>query len=316
MGLADRNFETIHTNGVDLRCVVEGDGPLIILMHGWPQCWYLWRHQIDPLIEQGWKVCVPDQRGFGKSDCPPEISDYGVLELSADIDGLATALGYDEYALMIHDWGAIVGWNVALLYPDRVRAVVAMSNPYTRHLPPQIFDEKFWGDTFFYIAHFCGNVGGAEAHLDEDVRRSVLQLHCWAGGDHDPRIPEKGRMQILDALPQPPSEMPSWMTNADLDYYTEMYESSGFRGGLNWYRAFPNLLKDTESLEGVKVPQPCVFIQGSNDVVAKMIPNGHLDAQCEDLRGEFFLEGPGHWLPVEAKDNVNSISLDFLAEFV
>ena len=106
------------------------------------------------------------------------------------------------------------------------------------------------------------------------------------------------------------------MTAEDLDYYTEMYESSGFRGGLNWYRAFPNLLQNTQSLEGVKVPQPCIFIQGSNDVVAKMIPNGHLEAQCEDLRGEFFLDGPGHWLPVEAKEEVTRISLEFLAEFV
>ena len=96
MGLADRNFEIIHTNGVNLRCVVEGDGPLIILMHGWPQCWYLWRHQIDPLIEQGWKVCVPDQRGYGMSDCPPDVHDYKIKTLCADIDGLATALGYDE----------------------------------------------------------------------------------------------------------------------------------------------------------------------------------------------------------------------------
>ena len=84
MGLADRNFQTIHTNGVNLRCVVEGEGPLIILMHGWPQCWYLWRHQIDPLIEQGWKVCVPDQRGYGMSDCH-QTSRTTKLEHSAPI---------------------------------------------------------------------------------------------------------------------------------------------------------------------------------------------------------------------------------------
>ena len=101
MALADRHFEIIETNGVKLRCVVEGDGPLIILLHGWPQCWYLWRHQIDPLVSQGWKVCVPDQRGYGYSDCPPQISDYRVRELAADVDGLATALGYDEYALTV-----------------------------------------------------------------------------------------------------------------------------------------------------------------------------------------------------------------------
>ena len=250
------------------------------------------------------------------SDCPPNIEDYKIRTLCADIDGLATALGYEEYALMIHDWGAIVGWNVALLYPERVRAVVAMSNPYTRHIAPQMFEEKFWGDTFFYIAYFCGNVGTAEAHLDMDVRKSVLQLHSWSGGDHEPRIPGTGGLEILEALPPVPEELPSWMTKEDFDYYVKMYQASGFRGGLNWYRAFPTLLQDTNDLEGKKVQQPCIFIQGSKDVVAKMIPNGHLNALCEDLRGEFFLEGPGHWLPIEAKEEVNEICLDFLADLV
>ena len=138
---------------VDLPgCVVEGDGPLIILMHGWPQCWYLWRHQIDPLVEQGWKVCVPDQRGYGMSDCPPNVEDYKIKTLCADIDGLATALGYDEYALMIHDWGAIAGWNVALLYPDRVRAVVGLSVPYARWTIPEWCTQEHWGDEFFYLS--------------------------------------------------------------------------------------------------------------------------------------------------------------------
>ena len=116
--LADRNFEMIETNGIRLRCVVEGDGPLVILMHGAPQCWYLWRHQIDPLLQQGWRVCVPDQRGYGMSDCPPDVGDYGILDLCADIDGLATALGHDDYVLGIHDWGAIAGWQIALLAPE------------------------------------------------------------------------------------------------------------------------------------------------------------------------------------------------------
>ena len=132
MSLADRDFQMIETNGVRLRTVVEGDGPLAILLHGWPQCWYLWRHQIDPLIAAGWRVAVPDQRGYGGSDCPPNIEDYGILDLAADVDGLASALGHDDYALIIHDWGCLVGYHVALLYPERVRAVAALSVPYVR----------------------------------------------------------------------------------------------------------------------------------------------------------------------------------------
>ena len=171
--LADRNFEMIETNGIRLRCVVEGDpsAPLVILMHGAPQCWYLWRHQIDPLLKQGWRVCVPDQRGYGMSDCPPNVSDYGILDLCADIDGLATALGHDDYVLGIHDWGAIAGWNVALLYPDRVRAVLALSIPYLRDPNwPAMCTQEFWGDRFFYWEYYCREVGLAEREMEADLR--------------------------------------------------------------------------------------------------------------------------------------------------
>ena len=247
MGLADRNFETIHTNGVNLRCVVEGDGPLIILMHGWPQCWYLWRHQIDPLVEQGWKVCVPDQRGYGMSDCPPNVEDYKIKTLCADIDGLATALGYDEYALMIHDWGAIAGWNVALLYPDRVRAVVGLSVPYARWTIPEWCTQEHWGDEFFYWAHFCEEEGLAERLLEEDIRLSLKTMHIHTSGDRGKGVTPKqeGVRSLLEAVTAPPDKLPPWMTEEDLDYYVKMYEISGFRGGINWYRNIPTLHSDT-----------------------------------------------------------------------
>ena len=87
--MINRNFEMIQTNGVRLRTVVEGDGPLVILLHGWPQCWYLWRHQIDPLVAAGYRVAVPDQRGYGGSECPPNISDYNIRTLAADVAGIA-----------------------------------------------------------------------------------------------------------------------------------------------------------------------------------------------------------------------------------
>jgi pimeloyl-ACP methyl ester carboxylesterase len=315
VALADRHFETIETNGVKLRCVVEGEGPLIILLHGWPQCWYLWRHQIDPLLNQGWKVCVPDQRGYGYSDCPPEIGDYGVRELAADVDGLATALGYDEYALMIHDWGALVGWNVALLYPDRVRAVVGMSVPYGRNLDPAWCTQDFWGENFFYWAFFCENVGGAEAHLEADIRTSLLTIHVSASGDAGPPVSQVGKTTMLEASPRPPAELPSWMTPEDLDYYVAAYSKSGFRGGLNWYRNFPTFLQDTIELEGRKIVQPSIFITGSEDPVRKMTGGKTGQEHFEDLRSIHVIDGPGHWVQLEAVEETNTLVLEFLSNF-
>ena len=318
MGLADRNFEMIHTNGVNLRCVVEGEGPLIILMHGWPQCWYLWRHQIDPLVAQGWKVCVPDQRGYGMSDCPPDVEDYKIRTLCADIDGLATALGYEEYALMIHDWGAIAGWNVALLYPDRVRAVVGLSVPYARWTVPEWCTQEYWGDQFFYWAHFCEEEGLAEQLLEEDVRLSLKTMHIHTSGDRGKGATPKqeGVRSLLEAVTAPPDDLPPWMTEEDLDYYVQMYEISGFRGGINWYRNIPTLHSDTRELENAKISQPAIFVQGSRDIVEHMVSRDSQLENFEDLRSVHVLDGIGHWVQVEAAEELNEICLDFLAEFL
>ena len=101
--MIDHEYQTIETNGVSLRTVVKGDGPLVILLHGWPQCWYLWRHQIDPIAAAGYCVAVPDQRGYGGSSKPPEISDYNIRDLAADVAGMAPALGYDDFTVVGHD---------------------------------------------------------------------------------------------------------------------------------------------------------------------------------------------------------------------
>jgi pimeloyl-ACP methyl ester carboxylesterase len=133
--MIERRFESIETNGVTLRTVVEGDGPLVILLHGFPQCWYLWRHQIDPIVAAGYRVAVPDQRGYGASTCPPEISDYNIRELAADVAGIAKALGYSDFILIGHDWGCLVAWNTALLHEDTCKAVMGLSVPFWRWGP-------------------------------------------------------------------------------------------------------------------------------------------------------------------------------------
>jgi pimeloyl-ACP methyl ester carboxylesterase len=317
VNLADRHFEMLETNGIRLRCVVEGDGPLVILLHGFPQCWYLWRHQIDPLIEQGWRVCVPDQRGYGMSDCPPFVTDYGIRNLCADVDGLATALGHDDYVLGIHDWGAVVGWNLALLYRRRVRAILGLSVPYSRDPRlPAMCTQEYWGEQFFYWAYFLSEVGQAEEEIERDWRTYLLRMYFGTSGDHDFRADPRTARTLLDLLPPVPDELPSWLTDDDLDYYVEMFQRSGARGPINWYRNIPLLLADTAELEGVKIPQPTRFVIGSRD------PSQHFHAleghaeRFDDLHDEIVIEGAGHWLPLEATDRVNELMLEFYSEFV
>ena len=318
MGRADRNFEMIETNGVQLRCVVEGAGPLVILLHGFPQCWYLWRNQIDPLLEAGFRVAVPDQRGYGGSDKPPEIDDYGILDLTADIDGIATALGHDDYALMIHDWGCIVGYHTALLYPDRVRAVAALSVPYVRSPAwKSMCTQEFHGDDFFYWAHFQ-TPGVVEKELEADVRRTLLGMYYGASGDApgpDPNAPpKKAGSEFLEGI-RLPEALPEWLTEEDLDYYVALFEQSGFRGPVNWYRNLPRLLELTPQLEGVQIQAPVYFMMGTRDGVQHFIPPEGMEAGYRDLRAKVFVEGKGHWLPMEAAQEVNEQVIPFLSEF-
>jgi pimeloyl-ACP methyl ester carboxylesterase len=128
--MQERTFQQIETNGIRLRTVVEGKGPLVILLHGFPQCWYLWRHQIGPLVNAGFQVAVPDQRGYGGSDRPAEIEAYDITHLTNDVLGIADALGHKQFYLVGHDWGAIVAWYVVLLHKERVKALCNMSVPW------------------------------------------------------------------------------------------------------------------------------------------------------------------------------------------
>ena len=127
--MGQRSFRMIETNGITLRVVVEGQGPLLLLLHGFPQCWYLWRHQIDELLAAGYQVAVPDQRGYGGSDKPADVEAYDARELVADAVGIADALGRETFTLVTHDFGAVLGWDIALLHPERVTAVFALSVP-------------------------------------------------------------------------------------------------------------------------------------------------------------------------------------------
>ena len=204
--MKERNVRMIETNGVRLKVIVEGNGPLLLLLHGFPQCAYLWRNQIDDLVAAGYQVAVPDQRGYGGSDKPAEVEAYDLLQLSADAVGIADALGHETFTLVTHDWGAIVGWHVALLYPQRVNAVFALSVPPTIGTPVgALTRQENFGDNFVYTVYFQ-QPGVAEAELDADVRKSLRMLYYSVSGDAPAfgfMRPEPASSKMLDGLVDP-----------------------------------------------------------------------------------------------------------------
>jgi pimeloyl-ACP methyl ester carboxylesterase len=313
------NYQLIGTNGIHLRTVVEGNGPLVILLHGFPQCWYLWRHQIAPLVEAGFQVAAPDQRGYGGSDRPSAIEAYNIIELTNDVAGLADALGHEQFIVVGHDWGAPVAWHTALLHPHRVRAVVGLSVPYTRWRVGTLTRQENFGDNFWYMVYFQ-QPGVAEAELEADIRKSLRTIYYSVSGDAPPGLllgQKPATAKFLDGMADP-EHLPAWLTEEDLDYYVAQFEQSGFRGPLNWYRNIDRNIELTpqlDSLETGKIQQPAFYIAGMKDPVLQFAGGRgveQMDKWMADLRGKVFIEGVGHWTPMERPAEVNQALLGFL----
>lgn len=321
--VAGVSFRTIETNGISMRIAVSGDsGPLVLMAHGWPESWYSWRHQITALVDAGYRVVVPQMRGYGSTDAPKDVDDYDIVHLAGDMVGVLDALG-EETAIMVgHDWGSIVAWNSVLLHPSRFSALIAMSVPYGGRAPqsPMVGWEAAFGDNFYYILYHNEAGGVAEAEYDSDPRGLLSRLYLsptsprQAPSITDPLRSAGGWIGRLGA----PEGLPDWLTQEDLDYIVGQFELSGFRGGINYYRNFQRNWEITENLIDVKVKVPTLFIAGERDIVirgaSKEQLTGTMARATEDLRGVVLIPGIGHWVQQEAPEEVNQAMLDFLSE--
>lgn len=309
----------VRTNGVTLRVAEAGKGPLVILVHGWPESWYSWRNQIPALAAAGYHVVAPDMRGYGWSDRPESVADYDIQHLTADVAGLVDAMGEKKAALVGHDWGAIVAWNAMLLHPDKFSRLAAMSVPYGGRAagPPTEGMRRAYGDNFYYILYFQ-EPGLAEKEFDANPRGILTQLYTSPETPLTaPTVTDTkrsaggwiGRMGLPKA-PQP------WLTSADLDYYVAQFSHAGFRGGINYYRNFDNNWRTTPQLEGAKIAAPVIFLAGQKDVVIAGRDAAALTAQMQrattDFRGVTLYPGAGHWVQQERAKEVNADLISFL----
>ena len=316
LGVAHR---IVETNGIRMHVAEQGAGPLVILLHGFPESWYSWRHQLSGLSDAGYHVVAPDQRGYGQTDRPKEIDKYTQLHLIGDVVGLIDALGETQAVLVGHDWGTAPAWGTALLRPERVRGVVGLSVPYVPRGPASMLTalRAALGEGFYMV--YFQKPGVAEAELERDVRSTMRKLLYSASGDvpmaepQQPVAAEGGG--ILDALVETET-LPAWLTAADLDFYTEEFTRTGFAGGLNWYRTIDLSWELMAPWQGAPLSVPALYIAGDRDLVVnfpgmkKLIPA--LPNFLPKLRRTVILPGCGHWTQQERPAEVNAAIIEFL----
>ena len=289
-------------------------------MHGWPESWYSWRHQISALSTAGFRVVAPDQRGYGETDAPDSVESYNILNLVGDIVGLVNSLGVTETVIVGHDWGAPVAWHCALLRPDLFHACALLSVPYVPRAqmrPSGMLWNALEGDNQWFYQHYFQEPGRAEAHFQADVRKTVKKILYGASGDAPPGdrfehlFPrDKGPLDMIGE----PEKLPTWLTEADVNFFVGEFSRTGFRGGLNWYRNIERNWELTPFLDGAKLRQPSMFAVGEHDVVLRMLPNAFelADSTMPACRGRTIIAGAGHWIQQERATEINRLLLEFL----
>jgi pimeloyl-ACP methyl ester carboxylesterase len=324
--VSEVRHRTVEANGIRLRIAEQGEGPLVVLCHGFPESWYSWRHQLRALAEAGFHAVAPDMRGYGQSEAPAAIDQYTLLHLVGDMVGLLDALGAPTAVIAGHDWGAPVAWHAALLRPDRFRAVIGLSVPYrprgnTR--PTTVMPRT--DDAVFYQLYFQ-EPGVAEAELGRDPRATIRRVLYSGSGDR-PRggAAALGSPNAVGMVPksggflhhaQDPATLPAWLTEADVDYFAGEFARTGFRGGLNWYRNIDRNWELMAPYAGAQVTVPALYVAGDRDLVVafrgmdQLIPS--LGKFVPNLRRTLMLPGCGHWTQQERAPEVSAAMIDFL----
>ncbi len=328
--MSEPTQRVIESNGIRLNIAERGNGPMVLLCHGFPESWYSWRHQIDALAGAGFHAVAPDMRGYGKSDAPEAIDQYTIFHLVGDLVGLLDALKTPTAVIVGHDWGANIAWQAARLRPDRFRAVAALSVPFRPRSPvrPTSVMPRT-ADAQFYQLYFQ-EPGVAEAELDRDPRATVRNMLYWASGEGAAAIrvaaatsggpatsigmvPRGGGM-LQD--PGAPVTLPAWLSEVDIDFYGGEFKRNGFRGPLNYYRNVDRNWELMAPFADVLVTVPALYVAGDRDMVISFPGMDQLLANLKQfvpaLRNIQMLPGCGHWTQQERPNEVNKAIIDFI----
>jgi pimeloyl-ACP methyl ester carboxylesterase len=309
----------IETNDIRLAVYEAGpiDGKPVVLLHGFPELAFSWRHQMPALAAAGYRVIAVDQRGFGKSDRPPQVADYHMRELTADMEGLLDALGFEQAVFVGHDWGSFVVWSLPFYAPERVAGLASLNLPFLPRRPVDpitLLATAFGEDN--YIGYFQ-EPGPAEALLEADVARSMRFFMRRPS-----TAPERSQLNLdgfalQKTLQRPEEDWPGemFLEDEEMEVYVEAYEAGGFGGPLNYYRNMTANWQDMERFQpagqAVRIDLPVLMLVAEKDPVLPPALAADLKDYCPQAEVHL-IEGSGHWTQQEKPEEVNRLMVAWL----
>ncbi|MGW1728107.1 alpha/beta fold hydrolase [Streptomyces sp. NPDC002306] len=319
---AELRRRTVEVAAGRLHLVEQGTGPLVLLVHGFPESWYSWRLQLPHLAAAGHRAVAIDVRGYGRSSKPEATDAYRMLDLVEDNVAVVRALGEESAVVVGHDWGSNIAAASALLHPEVFRAVGLLSVPYAPPggpRPTDVFGQIGGPEQEFYVSYFQ-EPGRAEAEIEPDVRGWLAGFYAAlsadtmpAQGEPDPHFVARGGGRLRDRFPT--EVLPAWLSEGDLDVYAGEFERTGITGALNRYRNMDRDWEDLAAHRGAPIKQPSLFIGGAQDASTTWMSDA-IDAYPTTLPGlsaSHLLDGCGHWIQQERPDEVNRLLTDWLA---
>ena len=314
---SDIESRYVEANGLKHHYLTAGEGPTVLLCHGFPELSWSWRHQIPALAKAGFRAIAPDMRGYGDTKGPADPETYTNLHAIGDMVALLDALGIDQAVIVGHDWGSPIAWGAATLRPDRFRAVASLSvmhNP-RMPMPPPDFAKANGMEDLYWL--YFQPPGQAEADMERDTRETFLRLMYGVSGEAAKRgdswnLRVDPKVGLVAALKRP-DKLPSFLTEEDLARYAGTYARTGFTTSLNWYRCMARSWQHSAAWADVKISVPAFFIGGKDDPTLTQLQNGIavMKSVVPNLRDAIMVDA-GHWVQQEDPNAVSNGLINFV----
>ncbi|PIA61318.1 hypothetical protein AQUCO_00300688v1 [Aquilegia coerulea] len=307
----------VYVNGINMHVAEEGQGPVVLLIHGFPELWYTWRHQIVSLAAKGFRAVAPDLRGYGDTKPSTAVNNSTYFHIVGDLIALIDNLGVEKVFVVGHDWGAVIAWYLCLFRPDKVKALVNLSVVFQPRNPSRKPIETLraiYGNDY-YIIRFQ-EPGKMEAEFAQcstaNVLKKLLTYH-----NPGPFIIPRNTSFSSDG----PYHLPSWLSEEDVNYYARKYNQTGFTGALNYYRALDLNWELTAAWTGKKVEIPVKFIVGDLDLTynspgtKEFIHGDGFKSYVPFLEEVVVMKGVGHFIHEERADETSAHIYNFIEKF-